>query len=516
MAYATRPVVLAVDQGTTNTKAVLVAADGTVLTTRAAPVGLSHPRPGWVEQDGDQLWSSVEQAVAGALAAAGPVQVVGLALSTQRESVLAWSRRTGRPLGPVLGWQDQRTDDQWASRVEETTPLVRPRTGLQVDAMFSAPKMGWLLQSLAAHPPDDICLGTIDSWLVWCLTGGAEHLSEAGNAARTLLFDIRELVWSPPLLDLFGVRAASLPAVRASDAGFGSTRGLAGVPDGTPILAVLADSHAALLGQGCTEPGSGKATYGTGTSVMTPDTAYVDRDSPVATTLAWVRSSPSCESVRSSPGCESVRSSPGEDSRIGTPTYAREGNIVSSGSALAWTAALLGLPGSAELVTLAASVPDRGGVTLVPAFSGLAAPHWNRRMQASLSGLTGGSGPAQVARAAVDAVAQQVCDVVEVVDGDGTPLTVLRADGGATAAPLLMQTQADLLGRPVEVAEVAEVSAVGAAALAWSVLGTAPTWVADRGPGRTYEPRVSEDERAARRAAWRQEVRWSSTRPAAR
>jgi glycerol kinase len=266
-----------------------------------------------------------------------------------------------------------------------------------------------------------------------------------------------------------------LPEALASNGDFGSASAVPGIADGTPISAVMADSHAALLGQGCTTPGSAKATYGTGTSVMMPDPELINRDSAVPTTLAWLTD---------------------------RPTYAREGNILSSGSALAWTAGLLGLPGVGDLMALAATVPDSGGVILVPAFSGLGAPHWNRELRAGLSGITGGTTRAHVARAAVDAVAHQVCDIVEVIEADGSPLTVLRADGGATAGDLLMQTQSDLLGVPVEVAAAAEVSALGTAQLAWRALGVEADWAEHRRPARTFQPTISDAERRDRRHSW--------------
>ncbi|MER7246288.1 FGGY family carbohydrate kinase [Kribbella sp. NPDC000426] len=464
--------VLAIDQGTTNSKAVLVSADGRVLATGSAPVGLSTPRPGWVEQDADDLWQSVLTAIATCLAratsatsgapvpAASAVELVGIALSTQRESVVGWSR-SGQPVGPVLGWQDARTA-AWCAQLPSTVDdLVRRRTGLRVDAMFSAPKMRWLLDQ------SDALLGTVDSWLIHRLTGCREHLIEAGNASRTLLFDVRELDWSPELLDAFGVPRAVLPDVRRSDAGFGVTAGVPGLPDGVPIIAVLADSHAAMYGQGCTRAGMVKATYGTGSSVMTPVDGFVE----TGCTLAWLTD---------------------------RPVYALEGNIVSSGAALAWTADLLGLPDVGALVDLAATVPSAEGVVLVPAFAGLGAPHWDREARAALTGMNSSTTRAHIARAAVDAVAHQICDITDTIPA---PVKSLNADGGATASDLLMQTQANLLGHPVAAADVPEVSALGAAELAWTTLGTTTGWAARRSY-RTFEPRLDAVTRAELRAAW--------------
>ena len=479
--------VLAIDQGTTNSKAVLVAADGSVAAVGSAPVGVSHPQPGWVEQDPEVVWTSVLTAIDRCLAEVDPsaVRIAGVALSTQRESVLAWDRQTGRPLGPVIGWQDVRTADWCRERTDEADDeVVRRRTGLRIDAMFSAPKIGWLLEHAAAGTGrGDVCVGTIDSWLVWRLTGGDRHVIEAGNASRTLLFDVVDLAWSPALLELFGVPASVLPSVQPSDGDFGVTRDVPGLSDGLPIAAVLADSHAALYGQGCTEVGTAKATYGTGTSVMTPTAAFVPGGSAVPSTLAWLTSA---------------------------PTYAREGNILSSGATLAWAARLLGT-GVPELLTIAAQVPDAGDVTLVPAFTGLGAPHWDRDVRGVITHLDPDADRARIARAAVDAVAHQVCDIVEVIDQDSaTPLGSLRADGGATASALLMQTQADLLGRPVEVADLPEVSALGAADLAWRRLGGDPR---PRAVAHVFEPAIDPDVRRSRRDHWRQDVDWLCSRP---
>jgi glycerol kinase len=477
---------LSIDQGTTNSKAALVAEDGRVLATGSAPVRLSLPAPGWVEQDAEDLWSSVVRAVISCLTGT-EAEVVGVTISNQRESVLAWRRSSGTPIGPVLGWQDRRTAE-WCSTSlpPQTDAVVRERTGLRVDPMFSAPKLNWLIRSAGSTVPlSDLCVGTVDSWLVWRLTGGAVHACDAGNASRTLLFDVAKLAWSSELLNLFDIPADVLPEVRASNGGFGTVRGLGPLPDGVPILAVMADSHAALYGQGCTQPGMAKATYGTGSSVMTPTGSFVAGDSPVPSTLAWLTD---------------------------VPTYAREGNILSSGATLAWTADILGLTDVSELVALAAEAADSGGVQLVPAFSGLGAPHWDRSAQALMIGMSQATSRAQIARAAVDAVAHQVCDVVEEIEAGDDLITVFRADGGATASALLMQTQADLLRRPVEVSDVPELSAVGAAQLGWRTLNpgaSSGTPSGDGGSGsaaRVFRPLLDEATRSQARANWRDAV----------
>lgn len=481
------PLVLALDEGTTNAKAVLVdPARGAVVRTASRPVGIAFPAPGWVEQDAEDLWEATRAAAAECLAAAGGVRPVALAIANQRESVVAWSRRTGRAYGPVLGWQDARTAGACAALGDAERALVRSRTGLSADPMYSAPKMAWL--AAAAHDagadPDDLVLGTVDAFLVHRLTG--ELATEVGNASRTLLLDLETLDWHPELLDVFGVPAGALPPVRASDAGFGRVRGVPGLPDGLPVTAVLADSHAALLAHGCARLGTGKATYGTGSSVMTPVEALgpaaagavAPAPAGVTTTVAWVAD--------------------------GRPVYAREGNILATGAALEWTATLLGLAGGAEVARLAEEADGRPRLHLVPAFAGLGAPTWDRSATGLLSGITAGSTRADVARAAVDAVAQQVADVVEAVEADGgARIDVLSADGGATASAALVQRQADLLGRPVAPATAPEASALGAALLAARTLGL-PT--ADPVPGPRVEPILPPDQRATDRAAWRDAV----------
>ncbi|GAA3803368.1 FGGY family carbohydrate kinase [Cellulomonas soli] len=484
-------VVVAIDQGTTNTKAVAVDPTGAVLARASAPVGVRHGDHGHVEQDPAQIWRTVQQVVVDCLAGTPDLHPVGVALSTQRESVVAWDRRDGRPLGPVLSWQDVRTADDCRRLLDDPrAALVPARTGLPLDPMFSAPKLHRLLAD-AAEAGSDVthaAVGTIDSWLLWNLTGGAEHVVEAGNASRTLLLDLDlgrsaspspssdRLGWDAELADLFAVPQAALPRIAASTGPFGTVAG-DGPLRGLPVLAVLADSHAALLGHGATGPGTVKATYGTGSSVMRPWATPDAVRTGVSTTLAWLTD---------------------------RPTYALEGNIRYSGAALDWAASLLGLTGGAALGELAATVPDAGGVTLVPAFGGLGAPHWDADAVGLLTGLTGGTTPAHVARAAFEAVAWQVADVVAAMSPDGAPSPdLLVADGGASASALLMQLQADALGCEVVTSRHPELSALGVAGLAGQALGWDPALRADPHAGGTrYAPSIGSDERAARRARW--------------
>ncbi|WP_372593969.1 glycerol kinase [Actinotalea sp.] len=476
---------LAIDQGTTNTKAALVdPTTGAILVSASRPLGISFPVPGAVEQDAEELWAATLAAVEECLRGSA-LRCLGIAISNQRESVVTWDRRTGAAIGPVLGWQDARTA-AWCADLAAARPdaaeLVRSRSGLSLDPMFSAPKMRWALDSAVAAgiDPADVLLGTVDSWLVHRLTG--EHATDVGNASRTLLLDLGSLEWDADLLELFGIPRANLPEVRASDAGFGRTVGTGLLPAGIPVVAVLADSHAALFHHRCTVPGTGKVTFGTGSSVMTPAAGPDLAPQGIATTVAW--------------------------SIGGVVTYAREGNIVASGSALDWMARTLGAPagvsGGAFLTELAAAVPDAAGVAFVPAFTGLAAPYMDRAATGLLAGVTAGTTREHLARAALEGVAHQVADVVEAIESDGMArIETLHADGGATASMLLMQLQADLLGRPLLVADAPEASALGVALLAARTLGRDP-WEPE--PGTSVDPDPDLGERSARRRRWSQAV----------
>lgn len=476
---------LAIDQGTTNTKVLLVAEDLRVLARSSSAVPLDLPSPGWFEQDAEVIWAGVLDAVEQCMGAVPDVVLSGVTISAQRESVVAWRRSDGRAMTPVIGWQDGRTAEYCARLAADGADAeVRARTGLRLDPMFSAPKMRWLLDSLrgADGSVDDLCLGTIDAFLIHRLTGGNTFATEAGCASRTLLLDIDKVAWSPELLGLFGIPEEVLPEVRPSAGGFGVTVGTGPVPADLPVRAVLGDSHAALYAQGCRTQGSAKATYGTGSSVMAPADDLSGFSGRLSKTLAW---------------------------QVDEPLVALEGNILATGAALASTARLLGAGDGQALSELAASVSDAGGLVMVPAFAGLKAPHWDRDAQGLLVGLTRDASPAQVARAAIDAVAHQVCDVVDVIDQENAPLAGLRADGGGSRSDVLMQTQADLLGRPVTTSAAAELSALGVVELALDVqrgdprTGTAPA------AARVYEPRIDADRRAAARSRWADAVRRS-------
>jgi glycerol kinase len=487
---------LAVDQGTSSSKAVLVGSDGAILARGQARLSAAYPRPGWVEQDAEELWTSVQAAIEHCLAQAPGVRPVALAVANQRESAVVWRRADGAPAGPVIGWQDRRTADACERlRADGHGPLIQARTGLALDPMFSATKLRWLLErapgGLAAAARGELCAGTVDAWLVFKLTGGAVFACEAGNASRTQLLDLRSAAWDPELCELFGIPPAALPEVRRSDGGFGSAVAAGSLlPGAPPISAVLADSHAALHGHGCFGPGAGKATFGTGSSVMTPVERLGATGHGVSETLAWLRDE---------------------------PTYALEGNVIATGAALDWMGRIVGADGGAGLERLAAQVPDAGGVHFVPAFAGLGAPYWDREASGLVDGLTGGTTPAHLARAALEAVAHQVTDVLEAMDDAGGRLRVLFADGGASAGPLVMQLQADLSGRPVLASSVAEMSALGVAHLAGVAEGV---WDGEAAlaalprPSTEYRPELPAGEREARRAAWHAAVARSRGRSA--
>lgn len=438
---------LAIDQGTTNSKAVLVSADGEILARGTAPVGVDHPQPGWVEQDPRRIWASVLEAIAACRQAGPDVEILGIAISNQRESVTAWDAVTGEPLGPVVSWQCRRSAPACAAlNAAGHAGRVSSLTGLPIDPMFPGPKMRWLLDRVPAGRTAR--LGTIDSWLIHCLTGGAVHACDASNAARSQLFDLGRQRWSEELGALFGVPLSCLPEVRDSSGAFGRTRAVPGLADGIPVLAAIGDSHAALFGHGAFKPGDGKVTFGTGSSVMTTLPDFIAPEKGITTTVAW---------------------------RIaGIPTYAFEGNILVSAAALPWMATMLGLPDVQALTDLAATGKP-GAVGFVPAFVGLGAPHWNSDARALFSGITFNVTRADLARAVTDSIAFQVHDVVAVMRAQAPiALGLLHVDGGPSRNDFLMQTVANALGHPIVQRDAPEASALGAAYLAGLALGLWP------------------------------------------
>ncbi|WP_376796988.1 FGGY family carbohydrate kinase [Thermogemmatispora sp.] len=484
--------ILAIDQGTTNTKALLVDVAGNVLARASRPVGRRYPRPAWVEQDPQELWQSVLEAGAACLEQAGAkAEPVAIAISNQRESVLLWERASGQPLGPCVSWQCQRSRQLCQALQDQgLEPLIRERSGLTIDPMFSGTKIRWLLEEqdlLARAEAGELCAGTIDSWLCWQLSGGAAHVCDMTNASRTQLFNLQRRAWDEELLGLLGVPAAVLPAVEPSASLHAHTVACGAIPAGLPIAALIGDSHAALFGQAGFLPGAVKATYGTGSSLMTPVPEPRLSQSGLSTTIAWAI---------------------GE--RV---TYALEGNIYVTGAAVEWLGRFLGLSERdpvGELAALAASVPDSGGLYFVPALSGLGAPYWDKEARGLICGLTQASTLPQLARATVEAIAYQVRAVFDALQAEaGVELQVLLADGGATRNDLLMQFQADIIGKPVLRCESADVSALGAAYLAGLALGL---WESEEAiaalprPRQRFEPLLPAEEREARYAGWQEAV----------
>ncbi|WP_085028613.1 FGGY family carbohydrate kinase [Ensifer aridi] len=436
--------ILAIDQGTTNSKAVLVSTAGEILSRGSSPVGIEHPQPGWVEQSPSRIWESVREAIGACLQAGPAADVLGIAISNQRESVTIWDAATGEPLGPVVSWQCRRSAPACAELVAAGhAPRVQALTGLPVDPMFPGPKMKWLLDRVPAG--HEIRLGTIDAWLIHCFTDGAVHACDASNAARSQLYDLNRQAWSDELCALFGVSKYALPEVRDSASRFGVTRNVRGLRDGIPIAAAIGDSHAALFGHGAFNPGDGKVTFGTGSSVMTTLPRFIAPQKGLTTTIAW--------------------------SIDGQPTYAFEGNILVSAAALPWMVEMLGLRDVQALIDLAATA-EPGGPGFVPAFVGLGAPYWQSDARALFCGITFNTTRAQMARAVTDSMAFQVHDVFKVMSAQSpTPLGRLYADGGPSKNTFLMQCVADTLSHAVTQCDAPEASALGAAYLAGLSLG---------------------------------------------
>ena len=441
-------VVLAIDEGTTNCKVVMVAASGEIIASGSAPVPIEHPRSGWVQQDAGEIWAATQQAITACRNAAPVVEIVALGISSQRESVLVWDRRTGAPLGPVVSWQCRRTSAACAAlRDAGHEPEVIARTGLPLDPMFPSTKIRWLLDN-HGHASGDVCIGTVDSWLIWMLSGGKVHATDRSNAARTQLFNLSEGAWDASLCALFDIDMRMLPEVRDSSGLFATTLGADVVPDGIPIASAIGDSHAALFGHGAFRIGDGKITFGTGSSVMSTLREFIVPPTGVTTTIAW--------------------------SMNGQSTYALEGNILVSAAILPWTAELLGLASVEALLALAEQVPDANGVALVPAHVGLGAPHWKSEARGLICGLSFGAKPAHIARAAAESMAYQVLDVYEIMEAAGEGFGRLFVDGGPSRNRFLMQIVANALDHPVTPCRNSEASALGAAHLAGLAVGFWP------------------------------------------
>jgi glycerol kinase len=479
-------VVLSLDEGTTGATAVAVGMDGQVRGKGYAEIEQHYPQPGWVEHDAEEIWSAVQSTALGALDAAGarPGDVRAIGITNQRETLVVWDRRTLMPLSHAIVWQDRRTAAE-CTRLREAghEDRVREVTGLVLDPYFTATKLAWAMKHVKGAR--DAAVGTVDSWLVARLSSGRDHVTDASNASRTLLFDIGHGVWSEEMAALFDVPLANLPEVRDSSGAISRSDGAAFGGIVAPISGIAGDQQAALFGQACVSVGMAKNTYGTGSFVLMQTGAQrVPSTWGMLTTVAW--------------------------RRAGRLSYALEGAIFITGAALQWLRDGLGIiESAAEAGPLAASVPDSGGVFLVPAFVGLGAPHWDAYARGTIVGLTRGSGRAQLVRAAVEAMAYQTRDVVEAMERDtGEPLRELRVDGGAAVMDVLCQFQADLLGIPVRRPRHTETTALGAAFLAglgagiWDDADLADLWKIDR----EFEPSMSRDEAASLQAEWRRAV----------
>lgn len=485
--------VLALDQGTTSSRAILFDAGGAMIAVAQEEFPQLYPQPGWVEHNPEDIWTTQLRVARQVLESAGatPADIAAVGITNQRETTVIWDRRTGLPVHNAIVWQDRRTAPMCdALKGEGFDQVIQARTGLVTDAYFSGTKVAWLLDNV----PDlrqraeagELAFGTIDSFLIWRLTGGARHITDVTNASRTMLYDIHRLEWSDEILERLNIPRALLPEVVPSSQIYAETEpSLFGSP--IAIAGIAGDQMAATYGQVCFEPGLAKNTYGTGCFLLmnTGGQATESRHN-LLTTIAW-----------------QIEGQPVQ--------YALEGSIFIAGAAVQWLRDELKIIGSAsETDALAKSISDTGGVYFVPAFVGLGAPYWDQYARGTIVGLTRGSGRAELARATLESVAYQTRDVVEAMHSDsGLKLQTLRVDGGMVHNDFLMQFQADILGVPVECPAVTETTALGAAYLAGQATGFYPAqaelaqqWRVER----TYEPRMSADQRDALYAGWQRAV----------
>jgi len=491
-----KPVILAIDQGTTGTTALLVDRTGSIVGRGYREVPCVYPHPGWVEQDAEEVWQHSLEAIAEALRSSPPTMLAGIGITNQRETTVLWDRHTGKTVAPSIVWQCRRTAplcEQLQAR--GLTDDVRQRTGLVVDPYFSATKIRWLFDNVAGVAEraqrGEICFGTVDSWLLWKLSGGAVHRTDYTNASRTMLFNIDDRRWDNVLLRALEIPASILPEVGASSGNFGFSAPLSlpggdKLASGIPLAGVAGDQQAALFGQACFMPGTIKCTYGTGAFLLQNiGHRSVRSRAGLLTTLAC------------GPNAEAV--------------YALEGSVFIAGAAIQWLRDQLGLIHTAsESEALARSVPDNGGVYLVPAFVGLGAPYWDPSARGAILGLTRGTDRRHLVRAALEAIAYQTRDVIDAMTNDaGEPVQELRVDGGAAANDFLNQFQADILGVPVLRPATVETTALGAAYLAGLAVGfwrttdeIARHWRLDR----RFEPASDVEQRDALYRGWRQAV----------
>ncbi len=495
------PYILALDQGTTSSRAILFDHNGSIAAVAQKEFEQIFPQPGWVEHDPDQIWATQSAVAIEAIGRAGAEakDVAAIGITNQRETTIVWDRETGRPVCNAIVWQDRRTAE-FCDRLKADghAAMITERTGLVVDAYFSGSKVAWILDNVpgarARAEEGRLAFGTVDSWLIWKLTGGNVHVTDVSNASRTMLFNIRTMAWDDELLRLLGVPRSMLPEVRSSSEVYGRVTADLGLA-GLPIAGIAGDQQSALFGQMCVSPGLTKCTYGTGCFLLqNTGTVPVPSSNQLVTTVAWQIN--------------------------GRTEYALEGSVFIGGAVVQWLRDGLGIiQRSSDVETLATSVPDAGGVYLVPAFAGLGAPHWDPYARGMMIGITRGTTAAHIARAAVESIAYQVGDLLDAVQKDsGIPLAELRVDGGAAGNDLLMQFQADLLGVPVVRPAVTETTALGAAYLAGLAVGFWPSAQAISGQWqveRRFEPAMRQERSAKLRGRWREAVDrargWAST-----
>ena len=484
---------LALDQGTTSSRAIIFNEHGQVQATAQRETHIQTPHSGWVEQDAQEIWSNQIAVVQQALATAGILakDIRAIGVTNQRETTVVWDKCTGKPLAPAIIWQDRRAAD-WCHHLIQNNQmqLIQQKTGLRIDPYFSAGKLVWLLEHVdglkALAQQGHVAFGTIDSWLIWNLTQGAEHVIEASNASRTMLMNLHRQTWDEELLELFQIPASVLPKIIASDSYIADTAtGLLGA--NIPITGILGDQQAALFGQSCFEVGTAKNTYGTGCFMLFNTGNQVQfSQNKLLTTLAW-----QCQNQTH---------------------FALEGSVFMAGAVVQWLRDGLGIiQKSSDVEQLANSVTSSDGVVLVPAFTGLGAPHWDSEARALLCGMSRGTNKAHIARAALESIAFQVSDVLTAMQSDlDHPLKELRVDGGASQNDMLMQFQADILNVPVLRPKMLESTAWGAAAMAGLKAGVfsdlseiSASWQLDR----VFEPQMNEAERAEHLARWQQALK---------
>jgi glycerol kinase len=483
------PAILALDQGTTSSRAIVFDHGGRIVKVAQKEFRQIFPKAGWVEHDPEEIWESQRAVAVEATKAAGTSagDVAAIGITNQRETTLVWDRKSGKPVYNAIVWQDRRTAE-FCDRLKAAghEQLVQQKTGLVIDAYFSGSKVNWILDNVpgarARAQKGELAFGTVDTWLLWKLTGGAVHATDVSNASRTMLFNIHTGDWDDELLSILKVPREVLPRVRSSSEVYGEADA-ALVGRSVPIAGIAGDQQAALFGQTCFSRGLAKNTYGTGCfMLMNVGEEAVPSKHKLLTTVAWRRGGAKTE-------------------------YALEGSVFIGGAVVQWLRDGLGIiKSSADVERLAATVPDSGGVYLVPAFAGLGAPHWDQYARGTITGITRGTTSAHFARAALDSIALQVADVLDVMQKDsGVRIEELRVDGGAAANDLLMQFQADILGAPVVRPKVTETTALGAAYLAGLAVGywkgtndVKANWEIER----RFEPKMAASDRDHRRSRW--------------